>query len=293
LALVLAAAVRRLGLGVPGALLVVGPVVGLAVWMTRVHTAVYRDEPSFWADAFAKSDQGSRSFQAANILSNQGLMLRRAGQPDAALVLFERAMACEYPTPVERLHYAVALAERGRAGEAEPMLRAIAAEAPRLAEAKGALANVLLQAALDGGARPDDARLRESETLLRAAVDLDPGRATFHNTLGYLLAATGRKADAEASYRRAVALEPRRPEAAANLVQLLLGLERVADAEQAIAPLLAAAPADASLRLHFAGVFLRARQQQAGIRLLRDVLRIDPTNAQARAVLAEIEAGPR
>ena len=67
--------------------------------------------------------------------------------------------------------------------------------------------------------------LEGAESLYREAIDLDPGNATAHANLGYLLAATGRHSEAVEHAEQAIALEPRRsaPWAHLGMSQVALG----------------------------------------------------------------------
>lgn len=65
-----------------------------------------------------------------------------------------------------------------------------------------------------------------AETLLRAALDLDPGFAAAWGNLGYVLDAAGRKREAEGAYRRAIALDPHELQNSLNLGALLTALRR-------------------------------------------------------------------
>lgn len=269
------------------------------VAVSRQRQAVYGDESAFWADAYAQNGLGdepdNRAFQAANILSNHGLMLWRRGEVGAAHELFERAMQCEHPTPIERLHYAVSLTGQGRIAEAMPILREVALQAPDLPDACGTLGTCLLtDYEADAPERrlgAADPRLREAEPLLRRAIELAPGRAGFHNALGLLLLSTARPMEAEAALRQAIALDPARFEPYRNLVLLLCGSGRVDDARVAVSPLLAARPQDVGVRLQLAQAFLQAGDRDGAAALLSDALRLDPQHAVARTALDQLQRG--
>lgn len=277
-------------LGLAVALAVTGSLVGL----TQRRVAVYADEAAFWADACRKNALMNGSFQAGSILSNQGLMLRQQGKAEQAHALFLRAVACELPTPIVRLHHAVSLAELGRRQEALPLLRALAAEAPSLPDVAGNFAIFLLldydgdEPARQLGAA--DPRLREAEPMLRRALELDPGRAAFHNAFGMLLGFTGRVQEAEAALRRAVVLDPQRVEPYRNLARLFLAHDMALQARQSVLPLLQARPRDVAVRLQLAQAFA-ARDEDGAAALLQDALRLEPGNAAVEAELARLRRG--
>jgi Flp pilus assembly protein TadD len=60
-------------------------IVGLAL-ATCARNQVYRDEVTFWTDVAAKNPGNSRAF------NNLGYALAGAGQPDAALAPYDRAL---------------------------------------------------------------------------------------------------------------------------------------------------------------------------------------------------------
>ncbi|MDX2149384.1 MAG: winged helix-turn-helix domain-containing protein [Bryobacteraceae bacterium] len=97
----------------------------------------------------------------------------------------------------------VALARRNGEGVLFERARRAAQEAlrrnPRNAEALQALANVYLWRDWDW---------RESERLLRRAVEESPASASAHHDLAWYLVTAGRRSEAVASLRRAIAMDP-------------------------------------------------------------------------------------
>ncbi|MFK3740118.1 tetratricopeptide repeat protein [Massilia sp. TN1-12] len=73
----------------------------------------------------------------------------------------------------------------------------------------------------------DERDVDGAATLLRAALDLDPGFAAAWANLGYALDAAGRKREAEDAYRRAIALDPHELQNSLNLGTLLTALRRL------------------------------------------------------------------
>jgi protein O-mannosyl-transferase len=262
--------------------------------LTRGRVAVYRDEPTFWADAHEKRNPESRSFLAAQILGNHGLMLFQNGRAEESYEWFDLAMQCDHPTALERVHHAVSLQHRGRGDEAIRLLREVVAAAPQHAEALGTLGTVLLQEyEKDAQRRPGDARLREAEAVLQRAVTIEPGRAAWWNTLGYLCKVQSRFADAEIAYRMAIEatkdLSKARIEPFLFRAEVLERLGREAEIPPMFERLLRARPRDVDLRLHLARVDVRRQDWPRVAARLREILAIAPGHAEASAMLAEVE----
>lgn len=272
-------------------LVVAAAAVGLAL-ATRAHAPVYAGEPAFWADAFAKRDPASRSHLAAQILSNHGSMLFNGGRVQEALPLFDQAMACEAPTPDERVHWAVSLQFRGRHDEAIAELERLAAAHPTLHQAHGSLGTCLLQAVAAGGEpRPDDPRLPRAEAALRRALELEPNRVAFWNSLGVVHKYRGQWGLAEAAFARAIALSTERFEPYRNRAEALARLGRAAEIQPMFDRLLAARPRDAALRLQLAHLARAQSDLPRARALLQEVLRLEPGNPQAAALLRDLGAG--
>lgn len=199
---------------------------GLA-FATRTHLPVYRDEPTFWADAFAKRTVGSTSHLAAQILGNHAAMLFQAGRFDEAHPLFDQAVRCEAPTDTQRLQHAVSLQVRGERDRAIALLEQFVAQQPDNAEAQAYLGISLVQAATAAG-RPaaDDLRVARAEAALRRAVALDPRRTDAWNSLGLLLALAERWQEAEAAYAQVTGQSTMRVEPFLARAELLRRLGR-------------------------------------------------------------------
>jgi Flp pilus assembly protein TadD len=87
------------------------------------------------------------------------------------------------------------------------------------------------------------ARLREAEQTVRDALEVDPALADAYNTLGVILATTGRKPLAIDSWRQAVQLDGREFDAMYNLVLNLSEVGRINEARTYARTYVATAPA--------------------------------------------------
>lgn len=272
-----------------GGVTTLGIVIALGL-VARSHAAAYPDEATFWADAYEKRDHASRSHLASQILSNHGAMLFMQGQFEQAYPIFDVAMQCENPTSHERVHYAVSLQQRGRHAEALAELERALREAPDDPEVHGTLGTCLLQAS-QAAPRPGgtDERLVRAEAELRTAVALAPRRFAFWNSLGFVLQCREQWAAAEQAYRRATELSSERVEPFVNRADALLRLGRAAEIGPMFDRWLATRPEDVPLRLQLVQQAMQRKNMPWAMSLLRDVLRIDPSHAQAAAALHELE----
>ncbi|MEZ5354768.1 MAG: tetratricopeptide repeat protein [Bryobacteraceae bacterium] len=176
---------------------------------------------------------------AGNLLLTRAALALEQGAPDAAGALAGRAIGTlrdavgedDPRTASARSTLAVALFRQGRLGEAETILRAVAA-VYRAQPDPEPLAAVLNNLGLIRSARSDDA---EAEPLLRRAIAIweerlgprHPNVARGLENLGDLFAAQGKSSGAEKLYRRALAIAAEsgsaglRDEIAAALTRLL------------------------------------------------------------------------
>lgn len=160
----------------------------------------------------------------------------------------ERAIALVEGLPdtdVEALNsLGVAYASARRFGDASRTFRRILTLDPTNGLAFQNLAFIRLSEAEAGRDPAERSRLiREAEDLARQAVDADPALAKAFTTLGVILAATGRDAEAIDSWKRAVDLDSAEFNALYNLTVRLLKVGRTDEARRYAGQYLATAPA--------------------------------------------------
>ncbi|WP_250037740.1 tetratricopeptide repeat protein [Paractinoplanes maris] len=161
-----------------------------------------------------------------------------------------------------------------------------------------------------------------AERLFREAVATDPGNATAHANLGYVLSATGRHREGAGHSETAIGLEPDRsaPWAHLGMSRLALGevgaglsalatavrldpanhfawdalgraqlaLGRPADAEQAWSSAVAAHPGDAGLRIALATALAAQDRTLEAARVLHEATERSPRSARAWTQLGVI-----
>jgi tetratricopeptide (TPR) repeat protein len=169
---------------------------GVAAWRTR--------------HAFSLADAG-RLAEARSLLAeiveergdaesrvNLGLILERAGEPDAAAELYRAALAADPHQEAARLDLAQLLARRGALDEAERLVRgglALDEGSPRAWAALAAVHERRGDLAAAAGA-------------WQHAFELDPDDALAANNLGFALERLGRPAEASDRYLAALAADP-------------------------------------------------------------------------------------
>lgn len=196
------------------------PVAALAIlgWFsaaTWLQAHVYHDSETLWKDTLAKNPNCSLAHNSL------GSMLADAGQPEAARLHFERALASK-PESVELLNnLASALLDQGKPMEAIPHLEKALKIAPRSAMA---LYNL-------GNAYDQMNQSAEAEANYRRALEADPNHARARSNLGCLLYAAGKRAEAIEEFTQAITLDPTYAEALNNLAVIFLETGRAAQAE--------------------------------------------------------------
>ena len=199
--------------------------------------------------------------RAANLLPNDadnftnlGKALRDAGQLQAALSSYGRALALKPDFVMAHCFRAGVLQELGQLDLAVAGYRRALALDPTLAEAYNALGSALRGLGQRNDAvasyrraleiKPDYAdawcnlgtalweigQVDEAVPSLRRAVEINPHFAAAHNNLGTALRDIGQIADALTSYRRALELDPGYADASCNLGLVLQDLKQFDEA---------------------------------------------------------------
>lgn len=257
---------------------------------SRAHAPHYANEPAFWQDCFDKRDPESRTMLAAQILSNHGAMLFRAGKGEEAAKLFEVAMQCESAGYVEFTNHAVVLHGRGEVEAAYALLERAIAQRPDYAQAHAALGTCLVMDCDRSPKGNTDPRLARAVAALERATQLTPTRVAAWNTLGAALQRQGRVAEAERAFLRATELPYERVEPFLARAQLLRQLGRVAEIAPMWNRLLGARPRDAALRMQLAMAAAQEGDRAVAIARLREVVALEPGNAQAVQALRQLES---
>lgn len=254
----------------------------------------YRSELAIWGDTVAKYPANARAH------NNLGQAQFRAGQIDAAIASYRRALALQpkYPEPHYNLGVAWmrqgqtaqaiaayeaslliepdypealnnlgnALAHAGRAAEALARYTEAVRRRPLFAEARDNLGNALLQAG----------RTADAAVHFRAAEKQAPDDAEVRYNLGNVLAAEGRMAEALVEFRAAAERRPAYAEAHINAGNALLALQRPIEALAHYEKALAAAPDSADANFNLGSLLLQLERPADAVPRLESVLRLRP-----------------
>jgi tetratricopeptide (TPR) repeat protein len=207
---------------------------------------------------------------------NRGIALRARGRLDEALASYDRALALAPGN-------ANALFNRGNALHAAGRLEEAVADFTRVVAAEPRHADAFVNR---GKAQRDLGRSQDALASFDAAIALQPGLAAAHGLRGNILLAQWRLDDAVASYDAAIAAQPALAEAWSNRG---VALARLKSWEASLASLrhaVALRPGYADAHLNLANVLQATRDMDAAIVSYGDALRLQPQNAEAHFNLA-------
>jgi Flp pilus assembly protein TadD len=180
-------------------------------WLSLLSALAFH-QVGYWRDSktlFLHAIEVTRDNWIAR--NNLGVVLRKEGELDAAIVHLREALRI-FPDYAEaRFNLGQALSAKGMDAEAEANFREMLRLVPESADARRGLADHYSDAG-----RPD-----EAEPLYREAIRLKPDYPEAHNNLGVLLARRGASGEAAAHFMEAVRLWPGYEGARRNLEQAM------------------------------------------------------------------------
>jgi protein O-mannosyl-transferase len=264
------AATRRRAIGTVAA--------GLAVLM--VLTALSWRQCATWHDSLALFRHAADHPSAPDPLidMNLGVALCAAGDPQASLAPFERAVRLSPGHFKPHLYLGDALDRVGRLAEAEAQFAEAVRLEPRDVEARRALGMALFML------RKAD----EAEPHIVEAVRLRPDDAEARRLLGMVLSVKGRQDEAEAQFAEALRLRPDHVEAHRGLGVVLSGRGKLDEAEAQFAEVLRLKPDHLDARLLLGNLLSRRGRLAEAEAQFAEVLRLKPDDPTARGALAEI-----
>ncbi|HEY5079078.1 MAG TPA: tetratricopeptide repeat protein, partial [Opitutaceae bacterium] len=205
---------------------------------------------------------------------------KMAGHSDEAMSQYGEALRLR-PDFAEA-HYGLGLdlaKAQGRTAEATGQLEEAVRLKPDFVEARYHLANALFS---QGNAPEAIAQYEE-------ALRLRPDIAMVHCNLGSALGSVGRMAEAAAQFEEAIRLNPSYAEARFNLGNAYASLGRMPEAIAQYEGALRLKPDGAPIHFNLALALLKTPDRAAeALPHLREVVRLQPDNEQARALLARI-----
>ncbi len=276
------------------------------------------DQLGVWKNSGTLFDQAiavtERNYLAHD---NRGLFLFNAGQRDAAIADYRRALAINPGYVNANNNLGHALAEGGRPAEAIPFYRAALKSAPAQLEleVRNNLANALsdlnqLPEAMEHYAfviarQPDhvnalngsavalamQGNLAEAKARLERSLRLAPDNASALNNLGNVCAMLKEFDAAVRHYRRAAELKPGDGVGFFQAGALLLQQEKFAEAADNFSRALALKPVNPDAHANLGLALARLGRRDEALRALRTALEQKLDHAQARAWLQAIETG--
>jgi tetratricopeptide (TPR) repeat protein len=126
---------------------------------------------------------------------------------------------------------------------------------------------------------------KDSETLWRRVLAIEPNNLVAHNNLGMALVDVGRLREAAAHYRFAIALNPSLAKPHLNLGNVLLDLKRAAEARRCFSRALALDPSDAVAYQGLGAALCALGRSDEAQGYLRHALRLQPELSLARREL--------
>jgi tetratricopeptide (TPR) repeat protein len=135
------------------------------------------------------------------------------------------------------------------------------------------------------GARAQSSVWRDSETLWRYAIEVDPACAICYHNLATILGTRGDRAEAQALLERAITLRPDRSEFHGSYGPLLLAMGRHADGVARLRYRLGADPRDVNARVNLGIALIEDGRPGEAIVELERALRVKPDSVRALIVL--------
>jgi tetratricopeptide (TPR) repeat protein len=202
--------------------------------------------------------------------------LVEAGEPQAALALYDQAQSGKPGGPEQRLLHAQLLLAVGRGPEARAELESLTAEHPGQAEALATLGRLCQEAG----------EIEEARTLFERAIRLEPGNFTAQLGLGRVLFEERRYAEALVHFDRALTVEGRYSLAFADRARTRAALEDWAGASADLDEAIRLDPQDPWSYLDRGKLRLRARSLGPAEADFSRCLELDPDNFLARVLRA-------
>jgi Flp pilus assembly protein TadD len=168
--------------------------------------------------------------------------------------------------------------------------RAAGASAARWMQASAWTAALLVVVALGMAARAQTGIWKDSESLWRRAVLVDPACSLCESNLGRVLARPGRFEEAETHVRRAIALRPERPGPHENMGAILLAQGRDGEAEQHFRTAATLEPDRAASRNALGVALARQGRDREAEAEFREAARLSPRLVDAPANLGVLYA---
>jgi tetratricopeptide (TPR) repeat protein len=250
-----------------------GAILAAVGLIAHTQTSYWRDSGALWDHTLACTSNNTTAH------NNLGVFLAQQGEPDAAIVQYQKALAIDpgYAMAYCNLGNALSLKKENLAGAIAAFRKALALQ-PALVEARNNLGLALVK----------NGQAEEALAEYRKGLEINPDSAEIHNNLGNALASKTHLAEAIAQYRKALELNPDYAEAHYNLANsLALSNGNLEDAVAHFHKALQIRPRYAAAHNHLGVVLLSLGRVDEAVAQGRQAVEIDPEDADARANLGK------
>lgn len=211
-----------------------------------------------------------------------GFVYSALGKTDASIAAYRKSVSVKPDLFESNLNLGVMLAKAGQP-DAEQFLRTATKLKPSARVEEGQARAWLSLAKVLEKSKPD-----EAIEAYRQASTLQPKDAEPHLSAGLLLEKQERVADAEQEYKQVLALDPSSADALAGLANIYMRGQRYSEADAVLRKLLAVRPNDAGVHMQLGRIMAIAGHNEDAIAELETALKLAPDDADVRRDLAEV-----
>ena len=211
-----------------------------------------------------------------------GFVYSASGKTDDSIVAYRKSVSAKPDVFESNLNLGVMLAKAGQP-DAEQFLRTATKLKPSAHVEEGQARAWLSLAKVLEKAKPDEA----IEAYHQASA-LQPKDPEPHLSAGLLLEKQDRVADAEQEYKQVLALDPSSADALAGLANIYMRGQRYSEADDVLRKLLAVRPNDAGAHMQLGRILAIAGHNEDAIAELETALKLAPDDADVRRDLAEV-----
>jgi len=242
---------------------------GVLSWQ---QTWVYESEETLWTDTLAGNSNCFAGY------ANLGVVLRKKGQLDEAMVQFQKALAINPNLAATYNNIGDVLHEKGQVDEAIAYYQKALEINPNMAEAHNNLGNALLQ----------KRRVDEAMVQFQKALAINPNLADVHNNLGNILFQRGQVDQAMIQYGKTLECDPHNTHAQVNLGSAFLQKGQVDKAIWQFQKILEINSNDADFHYNLGNALFRKGQFDGAIEQYQKALEINPNYAEAHNNLGAV-----
>jgi len=216
-----------------------------------------------------------------------GFLYNAVGKSDESIGAYRQSVTAKSDVFESNLNLGLMLARAGQP-DAEQFLRAATKLKPTASETEGRARAWVSLAQVIETTKPD-----EAIDAYRQAAALQPKDPEPHLAAGALLEKQNHFADAEEEFKKARMIDPSSSDALAALANLYMRGHRFSDAEGVLRQLVALRPNDASVHMQLGRMLAADGQNDSAIAELQSTLKLDSKDAAAQRDLADLYSGAK